>query len=192
MLRLFNVPARDPARGPGHGGRLWRERARMVRRGDSDPRAGRRSAERADRPGLRRAGHGQGDLRHRRLSAPQHGRNADAVAEPAPDDRRLSVAGEARLRARGVDLLGRRDGAMAARRPRDHRDRAPKRARSRPPPTPRKASIACPPSPGSARRTGVRRRAPSSAASPAARRARKSPGRRWRASAIRRATSSRR
>ena len=124
MLRLFRVPpallpavldtaAEYGASAPEHlGGRR------------SDPRADRRSAERADRPGLRRARHGQGDLRHRRLPASQYRRDARAVAEPPVDHRRLSVAGQTRLRARGLDLLGGRDGAMAARRIGDHRDGA--------------------------------------------------------------------
>ena len=184
--------ARDPAGSSGYGGGLRRGCARMVRRGDSHPGAGRRSAERADRPGVRRAGDGQGDLRHRRLSPSQHRRSADAVAQPAADNNRLPVERQTRLRARGIDLLRRRDRSVAARRPRHHRERRRNRARSRPPPTRRRRSIAFRPSPVSARRTGVPRRAPSFAASRAAQRARKSPGRRWKASDIKRATSSRR
>ena len=155
--------ARAPARSQGHGGRVWRERARTPGRFGPDPGARRRSAERADRPGLRSARHGQGDLRHRRVPPAQHRRDARAVAQSPADHRRLPVARQADLCARGLDLLGRGDGAMAARRPRDHRLCAGSRRARRARRLDRAASISRPPSPASARPIGARTRARSSA-----------------------------
>ena len=192
MLRLFNVPAsilpevRDTA---ADYGACAPEHVRGRR---PYPRARRRSAERPHRPGLRRARHGQGDLRHRRLSAPQHGRDADGLAQPPADDRRLPVAGRARLRPRGLDLLGGRDGAVAARRPEDYRDRG-RIGRTR-------GGLR----PGAGRLLRSRLRGARGAAlefggagashrrHSRGRRARRSPAPRSRASATRRATSSRR
>ena len=76
MLRLFRVPRAllpevlDTAAEYGVSAPEHLGAAVPIRRAD------RRSAERADRPGLRRARHGQGDLWHRRLSAVEHRRDA--------------------------------------------------------------------------------------------------------------------
>ena len=66
---------------------------------------------------------------------------------------------QAHLRARRRDLHRRRGGAMAARRAEADRDRAPRPARSPPPPIRPSRSIWCRPSSASARRGGMRRRA---------------------------------
>ena len=99
---------------------------------DSDSRRRRRSAGGAVRPGMLDAGHGQEHVRHRRVSAAQR----RATSGPrrrrriAHDDR-VRRDGRAGVRARGGDLHRRRGGAMAARRTRHHRERAPRPRRSR-------------------------------------------------------------
>ena len=157
--------ARAPARSQRHGGRVWRERARTPGRLGPDPGARRRSAERADRPGLRCS-----PAWSRRPTAPARFLLLNTGATPAPSRNRLltTVAyqwrGKRDLCARGLDLLGRArrcNGCATA-----SRSSAPRRKRASAPrasPRPR-ASISCPPSPGSARPIGARTRARSSAA----------------------------
>ena len=80
LLRLFRVPRVDAARGAGHGRRFRRDRARSLGVAAAHSGGRRRPAGRADRPGLLRAGHGEGDLRHRRLPPAQHRREARRLA----------------------------------------------------------------------------------------------------------------
>ena len=95
-----------------------------VRRADPDLRARRRPAGGDDRPGLPRARRHQGDLRHRRVRARQHGRGACR----ARDHRLLGtvlhqLGGERTLRARRLGVRRRQPGQMAARFARLDRDR---------------------------------------------------------------------
>ena len=85
----------------------------------------------------------------------------------------------ARVRARGQRVHGRRPLAMAARRAGPHRRRGRDVAPSRAACPTRAVCTWCPPSPGSARRTGTPRRAAPSTASRAARAARTSCAPRW-------------
>ena len=89
--------------------------AGAVRPADPDRRDRRRPAGGADRPGLLSPRHGQIDLRHRRLRAAAHRRDAGGLAPPAADDDRLSARRRDRLCARRQHLYRRRGGAMAAR-----------------------------------------------------------------------------
>ena len=163
---------------------------RLLGATDPDPRRRRRSAGGDGRAGLLRAGHDEIDLRHRLLRAAQHRRRAGRLAQPAAHHHRLSARWQADLCARGCDLRRRRRGAVAARRlERDRRGERDRRARgARPIPTSR--SIWCRPSSGSARRTGMPRRAAPCSGSPAMRGARSSPAPRSRRSATRPATCS--
>ena len=94
LLALFGVD-RDAAAAHRPLGR-GRRGGRAARPHASDPRHRRRPAGRALRPGLPRAGRGQGDVRHRQLRARAHRRRCERAAARAAEDRRGR-----RLRARG-------------------------------------------------------------------------------------------
>ena len=89
LLALFRVPrailpeVRDSADDFGFA------QARAFRRQDRDPRRRRRPAGGDRRPGLFRAGHDEGDLRHRRLRAGQHRQDAGRLVASPADDHRL-------------------------------------------------------------------------------------------------------
>ena len=75
LLRAARRPARAAARGACRRAHVYgRHAADAARRADPDRRRRRRPAERAVRPGLLRAGHGQEHLRHRLLHADEHRR----------------------------------------------------------------------------------------------------------------------
>ena len=69
-----------------------------------------------------RPGNGEVDLWDGMLRPRQHGRQGGRVDAQAADDHWLSVQRQAHLCARRLDLLGGRDRAMVARRPRHSRD----------------------------------------------------------------------
>ena len=70
-----------------------------------------------------RRGHGEVDLRNGMFRARQHRRQGGHVHTQIADDDRLPVQEQTHLCARRVDLLGGRDRAMVARRPRHPRQR---------------------------------------------------------------------
>ncbi len=118
---------RDPARGARLQCRVRHHRALDPRRRAADPGRGGRPAGGDHRPGLLRAGHGEGDLRHGLLCAAEHGRQARRLAQPAADHGRLPARRQAHLCAGGRHLHRRRGGAVAARRLANYRVRAGER-----------------------------------------------------------------
>ena len=107
-----------------------------------------RSAVRALRPALRRAGRREKYLRHRLLPAAEHRGEIYPFPTAADHDARLQPAEEARVRARRQHLRGRRGGAVAARQHAIFLGASPTSKPSPPLSTPRKASFLCPHSPG--------------------------------------------
>ena len=155
-------PARNSPGAPRQPGRFRRGRSRAFRRGHSDQRRRRRPAGRGLRSGLLRSRHAEGDLRHRLLPARQYRRGEGRLDRAHARDRVSSARGQAHLRARGIDLHGRRHGAMAPRQPRLDRGRGGERGARAAAPIPNRASISSLPFRASARRIGTPKRAPRS------------------------------
>ena len=91
LLRLFNVPRSMLPEVRDCNADFGTTEAVDPRRGAADPRRRRRSAGRHHRPGLLRARHGQGDLRHGLLCAAQYRRRAGRLQQPPADHHRLSA-----------------------------------------------------------------------------------------------------
>ena len=148
------------------------------------------SAGGAVRPELPRAGH-----RPRTPTAPAASSSSTRARARWPPPTGSSPRWRGRwaarhLRARGQRLHRGRGRPVAARRPRHHRPGRRRRRRWRSRCPTRAASTWCPPSSGSARRTGIPTRAAPSSASRGGPGARTWPGRRWKPSPIRAATCS--
>ena len=89
LLAPLQYSPLHPARGARLQCRVRHHRALDPRRRAADPGRGGRPAGGSHRPGLLRAGHGEGDLRHGLLCAAQHRRQARRLAQPSADHRRL-------------------------------------------------------------------------------------------------------
>ena len=132
LCDLFGVPMHVLPEVRPSSGRFGVDRRGIgAARRRPDQRHRRRPAGGAVRAGLLRAGHDQEHLRHRFVRADERGRPC-----PDPVDGLLttvalgsSADGDRRLRLRGRDLRHRRRGAVAARRARHHRRRAPRSGR---------------------------------------------------------------
>ena len=169
LLAAPRHPARDAARGRALERSLRRDRARPARRAACpSPASPATSRPRSSaRPASRRAW-------PRTPTAPAASCCMNIGDQPVASAHRLlttvawQIGGSTAIRPRRQRLHRRRRRAVAARRPGHHRDRRPRSKRSpRPCPTPA-ASTSCPPSPASARPTGIRTPAAPSSASPAA------------------------
>ena len=132
LCAVFGVPPVRAAAGAPEFRRPRRDHdARRHRRGSADRRHRRRPAGGALRPGLRRAGHGEEHLRHRRLPGAEHRRAARGQPPGPAHDPVLRRAWRDRLRARGLRVRRRRGGAVAARRARPRHIRGRDRAAGR-------------------------------------------------------------
>jgi hypothetical protein len=108
--------ARAPAaRDSGLRGRFRYHAAKSSRRPHRHSRSRGRPAGGPHRPGLFRARHHQGDLRHRRLRAAQYRGRGQTVPAPAVDHHRMATGRRAALRAGGGDLFRRGRRAVASR-----------------------------------------------------------------------------
>ena len=165
LCDLFGVPAAMLPRGARLRRRFRRDDAATLRRGHPHPRHCGRPAGGDHRPGLLRARHDEIDLWHRLLCPAQHRHGPRALEEPAADDHRLPArrAGapmrwRARSSSRGPRCNGCATG-LASSMPPSRRGALGGAGRSR-----RSMSIWCRPSSGSARPTGMPRRAARSSA----------------------------
>ena len=195
--RLLRHPAGDAAA---------RSARRRTRAGTARPGTGRvggavsahrrprRPAGGHRRPGLLRARRGQEHLRHRQLPAAEHRHRAGPLAS---NGLLTTVCyqfgdGAAGLRAGGLDRRDRLGRAVAARPARHHHRRGRERGAGPPGRRTTAASTSCPRSPACSRRTGAPTPAARSSGCPGSTPTPTWPGPRWRRSATRAATSSRR
>ncbi len=192
LLRLFGVPRSMLPQVRDCNADYGATEPSILGAAIADPRHRRRPAGCDHRPGLLRAGHGQGDLRHRLLCPAQHRRQAGPLAQPTAHHRGLPARGQAHLCARGRNLHRRRRGAVAPRRAEGDRVGRRRAGRSRPRPIRRRTSTWCRLSSASVRPIGSRRPAAPCSASRAPPAPTRSRGRRWKPFATRRAICSRR